>query len=295
MAVLDGNSVAEKYREDLKSEVKELREKGIKPTIAPILVGEDPGAKIYFRQKKKLAEEIDVGFSGLRLPAGTDEKKLIDSINELNDNPEIHGLFVELPLPGDLKLGNISSEIDPRKDVDCINPASAGELVAGGVARKNYRQLKNDPKVLLPATPYGVMELLSSYEIDLEGREVTLVGGGANGLPLALLVLREGYSTVTICEYKEEKLAEKTRRADVLISAMGKKDFISADMIKDGAIVVDVGVNEADSGITGDVDFEEVKEKASYITPVPGGVGPMTTTMIMSNTVKAARNLNEKE
>ena len=292
MAVMDGTVVAKEYRKKIKYEIDQLRGKDIVPTISPILVGDNPGAKIYYNQKEKLAAELNIKFSGFKLPADSSSEKLLSSIKELNKDRKVHGIFLELPLPGEFKLANFAREVDPRKDIDCINPASAGRLVAGGSTVENYESLRDNREILLPATPYGVMELLRYYEIELEKKEIVIVGGGSTGLPLSLLMLRESYSTVTICEYKEERLAEKTRRADVLVAAVGKKNFITRDMVKEGAIVVDIGVNQTDSGITGDVEYEKVKEKASYITPVPGGVGPMTTTMIMYNTVKAAKRIS---
>ena len=291
MTVLDGNETAEKYRQELTETVSELKDEGTMPTIAPILVGDDPGARIYYKQKKKLAQNLGVRFAGVKLESSVGQAEIEETIEELNNDEDVHGLFIELPLPEGLRLEDLAPKIAPEKDIDCINPASSGKLIAGGAARRSYEELKNSPDVLLPATPYGVMELLLSYEINLEKKETVIVGGGANGLPLAMLILRQGYSTVSICEYREENLVEKTKRADVLVSAVGKMDFITSEMISEGTVIIDVGINETDSGITGDVDYGNVKAKASYITPVPGGVGPMTTTMIMKNTVKAAKNL----
>lgn len=289
MSKIDGNQIAETYREDLKDEVEELKKEGVQPAIAPVLVGDDAGAKVYYRTKKKLAEKLGIEYRGVKLDEGISKGDLVGKIRELNGDPSVHGLFIELPLPEGLDIGELRSEIDPKKDVDCINPVNSGKLLSGGAVRASYEDLKGDPEVLLPATPYAVMEILKYSDIDLAGKEFLVVGGGAVGLPLSLLALREGYATVSLCEYKASDLAEKTRRADIVCSSVGKKDFITADMISEGAVVVDVGINETESGITGDVDYDNVKEKASRITPVPGGVGPMTTTLIMSNTVKAAR------
>ncbi|MBS3786939.1 bifunctional methylenetetrahydrofolate dehydrogenase/methenyltetrahydrofolate cyclohydrolase [Candidatus Bipolaricaulota bacterium] len=292
MSKIDGNQIAETYREDLKGEVEELKKEGVKPAIAPVLVGDDPGAKVYYRTKKKLAEKLGIEYKGVKLDESISKKELIAKIGDLNRDPSVHGLFVELPLPGDLDIGELRDEINPKKDVDCINPVNSGKLLSGGAVRASYEDLKNDPEVLLPATPYAVMEILDYSNIDLAGKEFLVVGGGAVGLPLSLLALREGYATVSVCEYQASDLTEKTRRADIVCSSVGKKNFITADMVSEGSVVVDVGINETESGITGDVDYENVKKKASRITPVPGGVGPMTTTLIMSNTVKAARLLH---
>lgn len=291
MTELDGNEIAETYREDLKEEVAGLKEKGVKPAIAPVLVGDDPGAKVYYRTKKKLAEKLGIEYKGVKLDGDISRKDLLEKLRGLNEDPEIHGLFVELPLPEGLDIGELRTEINPKKDVDCINPINSGKLLSGGAARASYEDLKSDPEVLLPATPYAVMEILKYSDIDLVGKEFLVVGGGAVGLPLSLLALREGYSTVSVTEYKADDLPEKTKRADILCTSVGKKNFITEDMVSDGTVVVDVGINATDSGITGDVDYENVKNKAAYITPVPGGVGPMTTTLIMANTVKAAKSL----
>lgn len=288
MTKLNGEQTAQKLRKSLQREINQLEQKGVVPTIAPILVGSDPGAKIYYRQKKKIAKQLGINYSGVKLDESIDRQELLDHIDELNEDPNIHGLFVELPLPGDLSIEKINNNIDPRKDIDCIHPVNLGKLVAGGAARHSYEELREDPEMLLPATPHGVMELLDAYDIELEGKNVVIVGGGANGLPLSLLMLRQGYSTVTICEYKANDLPEQTKSADILVSAVGKANFITQEMVSEGAVVVDIGINQTESGITGDVAYEEVAEKASFITPVPGGVGPMTTTMIMSNTVHAA-------
>ncbi len=292
MKKLDGNQIAEEYRSDLKEDIAELKEQGVTPTIAPVLVGDDPGAKVYYRTKKRLAEDLGVNYDGVKLDADVSKEDLLAKIRELNGDPDVHGLFVELPLPEGLSIGELRTEIDPRKDIDCINPVNSGKLLSGGAARASYEDLKNDPEVLLPATPYAVMEILDHSGIELAGTEFVVVGGGAVGLPLSTLALREGYSTVTLCDYKTDDLTEKTKRADILASTLGKADFITEDMVKEGAVVIDVGINEVEGGITGDVDYENVKDKAGCITPVPGGVGPMTTTLIMSNTVKAAKLLN---
>lgn len=293
MSKLDGNKIAESYRKDLKKEIETLKGEGIEPAIAPVLVGDDPGAKVYYRTKKKLAEELGIKYKGVKLDGDVSKKELLEELRQLNQNPEVHGLFIELPLPEGLNIGELRTEINPKKDVDCINPVNSGQLLSGGAARASYEELKNDPEVLLPATPFAVMEILKYSEIDLVGKEFLVVGGGAVGLPLSLLALREGYSTVSITEYQAENLPEKTKRADILCTSVGRKNFITEDMVSEGTVVVDVGINSTDSGITGDVDYEKVKDKASYITPVPGGVGPMTTTLIMSNTVKAAKLLQQ--
>lgn len=294
MAVLDGKSIARTVQESLKEQVAELKETGVIPTIAPILVGDSPGAVVYYRTKEKLAEKLGIRYAGVKLPESTRQEALVEEIQRLNADVGVHGLFVELPLPEDISFAAISREIAPHKDIDCINPASMGLLASGGAASATYTDLKERPDVLLPATPQAVMELLLASGVDLAGKEAVVVGAGAVGLPLALLLLREGYANVTLCEYKGKDPREIVGRADIVCVSVGKPKFITAEMIKEGAVVIDVGINVTENGITGDVDYTGVEKKARLITPVPGGVGPMTTTMIMANTVKAASNLTKK-
>jgi len=294
MAVLDGKVIAHMVQEGLKEQIAKLKADGVTPTIAPILVGDNPGAKVYYRTKEKLAEKLGICYAGVKLPEDTSQEALINEIHTLNDDPEVHGLFVELPLPKGISLATISREITPEKDIDCINPASLGRLVSGGAASATYTELKERPDVLLPATPQAVMELLLAAGVDLAGKETVVVGAGAVGLPLALLLLRQGYANVTLCDYKGKDLHKIVGRADVVCVSVGRPNFITAGMVKEGAVVIDVGINVGKDGITGDVDYAGVEKKASLITPVPGGVGPMTTTLIMFNTVKAARNLTKK-
>ncbi len=289
--IIDGRSIAAQIQQELGQRIDRLKDRGIAPTIAPILVGENPGARVYYRAKMKLAEKLGIGYAGVELPAETTESELIRRIHELNEDKSVHGLFVELPLPGGISLPDISREISVGKDVDGMNPASAGPMVSGGALSASYRALKERAGVLLPATPQAVMEILLASGVDLAGKEIVVVGAGAVGFPLALLLLREGYSDVTICEYKGKPLTEVVLRGDVICACVGKAHFITADMVKAGAVVIDVGVNPAEHGITGDVDFDKVKEKASLITPVPGGVGPVTTTLLLANVVKAAERL----
>ena len=294
MAILDGKVIARMFQEGLKEQLVDLKRKGITPTIAPILVGDSLGAKIYYRTKEKLAERLGIRYAGVKLPEDTSQETLIDEIHRLNNDPKVHGLFVELPLPKGICLATISREISPQKDIDCINPASLGHLVSGGAASATYTELKERSDVLLPATPQAVMELLLASGVDLAGKETVVVGAGAVGLPLALLLLREGHANVTLCEYKGKDLHKIVSRADVVCVSVGRPKFITADMVKEGAVIIDIGINVGKDGITGDVDYAAVEKKASLITPVPGGVGPMTTTMIMANTVKAAGNLMER-
>ena len=294
MAVLDGKAIAHTVQERLKEQIAELKAHGITPTIAPILVGDNLGAKIYYRTKEKLAEKIGIRYAGIKLPENTSQEALIDEIHHLNDDPAIHGLFVELPLPKEISLTAISREIAPQKDIDCINPLNMGRLVVEGASVATYATLNCCSDLLLPATPQAVMELLLDSGVELAGRDVTVIGRSlAVGRPLSLLLLTEG-ATVTICHSKTRHLAKITERAEVICVAVAHPQFLTSKMVTDGVVVIDVGINVTKGGITGDVDYENVAKKASLITPVPGGVGPMTTTLIMANTVKATRNLTRE-
>jgi methylenetetrahydrofolate dehydrogenase (NADP+)/methenyltetrahydrofolate cyclohydrolase len=291
--IIDGGKIASDIQEDLKKRIGKLKEKGITPTIAPILVGENPGAKVYYRSKSKLADKIGVKYAGIELPESTSKEELIKKIHELNEDKSVHGLFVELPLPKHISITEINKEISPDKDIDCINPASTGPLASGGALSATYRKLRDNPEVLLPATPQSVMEILLSEGVELAGKEIAVVGCGAVGFLTSLLLIRESLSDVTMCDYKGKPLKEVLPRMDVVCTCVGRANFITADMIKPGAVVVDIAIvpKPEGKGITGDVDFENVKEKASLITPVPGGVGSVTTTIIMANTIKAAERL----
>lgn len=295
MAVLDGKAVAHTLQERLKEQIAELKARGVTPTIAPIIVGENPGAKVYYRTKGRLAEKLGIRYAGLELPENMGQGALIDEIHRLNDDPGIHGLFVELPLPKEISLAAISREIAPQKDIDCINPLNMGRLVIEGTGIATYAMLNRRSDLLLPATPQAVMELLLGSGVELVGRDVTVIGRSlAVGRPLSLLLLTEG-ATVTICHSKTRRLAKITQRAEVICVAVGHPRFLTSEMVTDGVVVIDIGTNVVKGGITGDVDYESVAKKASLITPVPGGVGPMTTTLIMANTVKAARNLTRED
>ena len=274
--ILDGKKIARRYREALKREIQELHAQGMKPTLADIVVGDNPACVAYFNVKKKLSEELGIHFLGVPMPASTTENELIRTITQYNEREEVDGIFVELPLPVGINSKKIRNAIAPQKDVDGINPVNLGRLMIGEEA-------------MLPATPYGVIEFLKSESVQLEGKEAVVVGRSeVVGKPLALLLLQEN-ATVTICHSKTRNLAEKTRRADILCVAVGSPGLIRAPMVKEGAVVIDIGMTATKNGIVGDVAFEEVSKKTSLITPVPGGVGPMTTTMIMRNVVKAAK------
>jgi methylenetetrahydrofolate dehydrogenase (NADP+)/methenyltetrahydrofolate cyclohydrolase len=285
--LIKGGEVSKKIREELIEEIKRLKQQhGILPGLATILVGEDPGSKVYVGQKEKACHELGIFSQRTDLPAQTTEADLLALVDNYNQNPKIHGILVQLPLPKQIDAHRVINAIDPDKDVDCFHPFNAGRLMIG-----TYR--------FLPCTPHGIMELLRRSGISTEGRHVVVVGrSNIVGKPIANLMLQPapgGNATVTLCHTGTKDLAFFTRMADILIVAVGRPKTITADMVKEGVVVVDVGVNrigktaEGKAILAGDVDFDAVQEKAAAITPVPGGVGPMTITMLMKNTVDAAK------
>jgi len=275
--IIDGNKIAQEVRQQVRKEALDFKEKtGIVPGLAVILVGEDPASQVYVGRKAKACAEVGFLSREYKLSADTSEAKLLKIISELNTDQAIHGILVQLPLPQHISTSKIISAIDPRKDVDGFHPYNVGGLVSGN-------------PLFVPCTPRGIMELISRTGIELAGKEAVVVGrSNLVGKPIALLLLAQ-HATVTICHSRTKDLPAVTRRADVLIAAVGKAEMIKANMIKEGAVVIDVGVNRQESGkLVGDVAFNEVAPKASYITPVPGGVGPMTIAMLMKNTLDAA-------
>ena len=285
--LIKGADVAREIRAELKQEITELKEKhNLVPGLVTVLVGADPASQVYVGQKEKTAQELGIYSERHDLPEATTQEDLLALIDRLNKDPKIHGILVQLPLPKHLNETEVLYTIDPKKDVDGFHPVSIGKLMIG------------EPD-FLPCTPHGVQQLLIRTGVQIEGAEVVVVGrSNIVGKPIANMLLQKqkgANATVTICHTRTRDIASHTRRADILIVAAGKPKAITADMVKEGAVVIDVGVNQigtTDSGkriLCGDVDFDAVKEKASAITPVPGGVGPMTITMLMMNTVKAAR------
>ena len=279
MAILiDGKAVTAKVREEIKNERADFeKETGIKPGLAVIIVGDDPASQVYVRNKGKACEEVGFYSEIHRLPAETTEEELLALVHSLNENEKIHGILVQSPLPKHLDEALIVNNIRYEKDVDAFHPVNVGKIMIG-----DYN--------FLPCTPAGVMELLKAYDIDVTGKEVAVVGrSNIVGKPQAMLMLHAN-ATVTICHSRTKNLKEVLNRADVVVMAIGKAKFLKADMIKEGAVVIDVGMNRDENGkLCGDVDFDECEKKASYITPVPGGVGPMTITMLMKNTLTAAK------
>ena len=281
--IIDGKQVAARCREELKQQVAALRARGIIPGLAVILVGEDPASQVYVRNKHRACEELGIHSEQYTLSADTDRQTLLDLITELNGREEIDGILVQLPLPGHLDEKEILSAIDPAKDVDSFHPQNVGRLVIG-----DY--------FFAPCTPSGILTLIDSAGVDLTGKECVVIGrSNIVGKPMALMLLHRN-ATVTVCHSKTRDLPSVTRRADVLISAVGKAGIVTADMVKPGAVVIDVGMNRNQAGkLCGDVDFESVSRVADYLTPVPGGVGPMTITMLLRSTVLSAQNRRKKQ
>ena len=276
--IIDGNKIAQDIRNEVRQGVLELKaSRGIVPGLAVILVGDDPASQVYVGRKAKACAEVGFLSREYKLPADTEEKKLLKIIQKLNKDELVHGILVQLPLPKHISTENIIAAINPDKDVDGFHPHNVGGLVTG-------------TPLFVPCTPRGIMELISRSGIDLTGKEAVVVGrSNIVGKPMAFLLLAQN-ATVTMCHSRTKDLPSVTRRADVLIAAIGKPRMIKADMVKEGAVIIDVGVNRLENGkLAGDVDFDEVAPRASYITPVPGGVGPMTIAMLMKNTLDAAR------
>ncbi|MFJ7927998.1 bifunctional methylenetetrahydrofolate dehydrogenase/methenyltetrahydrofolate cyclohydrolase FolD [Peribacillus sp. NPDC096448] len=280
--LINGNEIAESVRQEISKEVQQLREKNIVPGLAVILVGDNQASQTYVRHKQKACEDLGMHSVLIKKPAELSQEELIQSIAELNEDDSIHGILVQLPLPGHIQEKAIIEAISPEKDVDGFHPINIGRMMTGQDA-------------FLPCTPYGVMVMLEYIDYDLEGKHVVIVGrSNIVGKPAGQLFLNAN-ATVTYCHSRTKDLAYYTKQADVVVAAVGKRDTITSDHIKEGAIVIDVGMNRNDEGkLCGDVAFDEVKNKASYITPVPKGVGPMTITMLMKNTVKSAQKALEQ-
>lgn len=273
--LLDGKTMSNELREKLALRVENLKARGVTPGLAVILVGEDPASQIYVKNKGLGCAQVGMHSVTVRLPETTTQQELETQIDQLNGDASIHGILVQLPLPAGLDEAAALARIAPEKDVDGFHVVNAGKLFTG-------------QKGVVACTPKGAMEMIRRTGIDLSGKEAVVVGrSNIVGKPMAMLLLQQN-ATVTMCHSRTQHLAEHTRRADVLVAAVGKPRFITADMVKPGAIVIDVGINRVDGKVVGDVDFDAVKEVASWITPVPGGVGRMTITMLLENTIEAA-------
>jgi methylenetetrahydrofolate dehydrogenase (NADP+)/methenyltetrahydrofolate cyclohydrolase len=281
MQIIDGKAVSASVKAQVKNECEELKAKGVTPGLAVIIVGEDPASQVYVRNKERACEECGFYSKKYALPAETTQEELNNLIIELNNDKSINGILCQLPLPKHLDDKEVIDLIDPIKDVDAFHPANVGKIMIGDY---NY----------LPCTPAGVMELIHSAGVDVCGKKAVVIGrSNIVGKPMAMLLLHEN-ATVEITHSKTQNLAEVTSGADILVAAIGKAKYVKADMVKEGAVVIDVGMNRDENGkLCGDVDFEEVKDKCSFITPVPGGVGPMTIAMLMKNTLTAAKLQNK--
>ena len=281
--IIDGKKLAKKIREELKIKCDELKQKGIYPKLAVIMVGNNPASKVYVRNKSNACADVGVEYVEYLLEENIEQEELIELIKKLNEDKTINGILLQSPIPMHLDINEAFKTITYIKDVDGFSPASVGKLCIG-------------EDTFISCTPYGVMKMLEEYNIDLNGKHVVILGrSNIVGKPLIQCCLQKN-ATVTICHSKTQKLEEITKQADVLISAIGQPEFVKTDMIKDKAVVIDVGINRNKDGkLVGDVDFENAKEKASYITPVPGGVGPMTIAMLMNNVIKAAEEQTKKK
>lgn len=277
--IIDGKLVSAAVKDRVADEVKALKEQGVSVCLAVILVGSDPASQIYVANKKKACEQLGIISKEYLLPETATQEELLKLVYELNNNPSVNGILCQLPLPLGLDEKAVIEAIDPNKDVDAFHPINVGRIMIG-----DYD--------FLPCTPAGVMEMLSYYNIDVCGKECVVIGrSNIVGKPMGMLLLHKN-GTVTIAHSRTKNLAEVTKKADILVAAVGKAKFVTADMVKDGAVVIDVGMNRTDGKLCGDVDFENVSPKASYITPVPGGVGPMTIATLMQNTLTAAKRQN---
>ena len=285
--LIKGAEISKQIREEITREIQELKDKhGVTPGLATILVGDDPGSKVYVGQKEKACNNLGIYSERTDIPADTSEADLLDMVKKFNNDPKIHGILVQLPLPKHIDASKVIYEIEPDKDVDCFHPVNVGKLMIG-TGR------------FLPCTPHGIMELLRRSGVTTDGKHAVVVGrSNIVGKPIANMMLQPppgGNATVTLCHTGTRDLAAFTKMADILIVAVGRPKTITADMVKEGVVVIDVGVNrigktpEGKAILAGDVDFDSVQEKAAAITPVPGGVGPMTITMLMKNTVVAAK------
>lgn len=282
MALMDGRKVSQEILLGLSAEVDQLKMKHIHPKLVVILVGMDPASLSYIKQKQKACDVTGIEWEQFDYEEDVSNEVLIEKINELNANDDVHGILVQLPLPKHISAPDVIKAIDPKKDVDGFTAYNLGKMF-----------LSTKFEHLAPCTPMGVIKLLEYYDVKIEGSEVVVVGhSNIVGKPLSIMLLNRN-ATVTTCHIHTKDLASHTRRADILCVGVGKAGLISADMVKDGAVVIDIGVNKQDDGkLCGDVDFEEIEKKAAFITPVPGGVGPMTVACLMENTVKAAKRIN---
>lgn len=275
--ILSGKTVSARIKEEMKQEVISLKEKGITPGLAVVIVGNDPASKVYVGRKEAMCNELGMHSEKFALPEETTQEELLNLVEKLNTNREIHGILVQLPLPSHLDEKAVINAINPEKDVDAFHPVNVGKIMIG-----DYD--------FVPCTPAGIMELISESNVEIEGKQCVVVGrSNIVGKPMSMLLLHKN-GTVTTCHSRTKDISSITKNADILVAAVGRANFITADMVKPGAVVIDVGMNRLEDGrLVGDVDFENVEKVAGAITPVPGGVGPMTISMLMKNTLTAAK------
>lgn len=275
--IINGKELAQKIRKELKKECDELKKNGINPKLAVIMVGDDPASKVYVRNKSRACEDVGIDYEEYILKDETTQEELIELIKKLNNDKKINGILLQSPIPKHLNINEAFKAITYIKDVDGFTPSNVGKLCIG-------------EDTFISCTPFGVMKMFEEYNIDLTGKEIVILGrSNIVGKPLIQCCLQKN-ATVTVCHSKTKNIAEHTKRADVIISAIGHSKFVKADMVKEGAVIIDVGINRGEDGkLTGDVDYENVEKKVSYITPVPGGVGPMTIAMLMNNVIKATK------
>ncbi len=279
--LLDGKEISKVLKEEIKEEVKRWKEQGVNPKLAVVLVGDDPASVVYAKSKQKVSDSLGIDFELTVLPADSSEESILALIDSLNANPDVHGIMIELPLPKHISKERVMAAVRPDKDVDGVHPINRGYILSG-------------EEGLFPATPESCIEIMLRSGVEIAGKHVVIVGRGETvGKPLVFLILKHN-ATVPICHSRTPDLGAFTRQADIIVAAVGKAKLVKKDMVKPGAIVVDAGINEIPGGICGDVDFEEVKEVASLISPVPGGVGSLTTALIMKNVLKGI-TLQRKE
>ena len=279
--IIDGKALAKKTRENLKLECDELKKNGIIPKLAVIMVGNNPASKVYVKNKSRACNEVGIEYQEYLLDEDIKQSELLELIKKLNEDNTVNGILLQSPLPEHLDINEAFRKIDYRKDVDGFNPVNVGRLALG-------------QDCFVSCTPYGIIKMLEEYNIPIEGKRAVIIGrSNIVGKPLIQCLLSKN-ATVTICHSKTKNIKDITKEADIVVTALGKPNFLKADMVKDGATVIDVGINRLKNGkITGDVDFDEVSKKTSFITPVPGGVGPMTIAMLMNNIVKATKDQNK--
>jgi len=277
--IIDGKKISSEIKEKLRLEIKKLKEEGVVPGLAVIIVGSDSASQVYVKSKKKTAEELGIYSEIFQLEENAKEEDILELVGRLNKDNKIHGILVQLPLPKHIDEGKIILAIAPQKDVDCFHPENVGKILTGGA-------------VVYPCTPAGIVELLKRSGIEISGNNCVVIGrSNIVGKPVALMMLQEN-ATVTICHSKTKDLKKYCSEADIIVAAVGRAKMITADMVKNGAVIIDVGINRSPDGkLVGDVDFDSVIDKVSAITPVPGGVGPMTIAMLLKNTVLAAKNI----